>query len=188
MLGWPRRSTRLILTAPLRTQVQQLAAIRREALTMIGKMDQRYKAPAGRGTGAAGSRSRCVCENAVTAGERVNPETCSSPCPICAGQLVAQDFSKYTQYAAVDGIPANGAVMQANVTAHDMRQKILDIVHDVRALIKKSKVQVPGQCELEISHHYGMEKFRESGLTAFTVINRDYCKTIHGRASRTKAS
>jgi len=51
-------------------------------------------------------------------------------------------------------------------------------VHDVRALIKKSKVQVPGECELEISHHYGIDKFRESGLTAITVVNREYCKRL----------
>jgi mannose-6-phosphate isomerase-like protein (cupin superfamily) len=37
---------------------------------------------------------------------------------------------------------------------------------------------VPGQCELEISHHYGLEKFNDFGLTAITVINRDYCKRL----------
>jgi mannose-6-phosphate isomerase-like protein (cupin superfamily) len=51
-------------------------------------------------------------------------------------------------------------------------------VQDVKGLIKKSKVQVPGQCELEISHHYGIEEFRATGLTAITVVNRDYCKRL----------
>jgi sialic acid synthase SpsE/mannose-6-phosphate isomerase-like protein (cupin superfamily) len=149
-----------------------------DALAMIGKTDHRYKAPAAEAQALRDLARGAFVKNAVAPEERVDPENVFFAMPNIAGQLVAQDFSKYTQYAAVEGIAANGAVMQTNVTANDMRQKILDIVYDVRALIKKSKVQVPGQCELEISHHYGMERFRECGLAAFTVVNRDYCKKL----------
>ena len=75
-------------------------------------------------------------------------------------------------------IAANGAVMREKVTSRNTRELIQKIVSDVKSLIRKSKVQVPGQCELEISHHYGLEKFRESGLTAITVVNREYCKRL----------
>ena len=149
-----------------------------EALAMIGVMDQRYTAPAGEVQALRDLARGAFVKAAVAAGQGVNPNNLFFAMPNIAGQLVAQDFSKYTQYVAMDEIPANGAVMQANVTSSDMRQTILNIVRDVRALIKKSKVQVPGQCELEISHHYGMERFRESGLTAITVVNRDYCKRL----------
>jgi sialic acid synthase SpsE/mannose-6-phosphate isomerase-like protein (cupin superfamily) len=149
-----------------------------QALTMIGEMDRRYKAPAAEAQALRELARGAFVKDAVAAGEGVNPENLFFALPNIAGQLVAQDFSKYTQYATIEGIAANGAVMQANVTSRDMRQNILDIVHDVKALIKKSKVQVPGWCELEISHHYGMERFRECGLAAFTVVNRDYCKKL----------
>ena len=98
--------------------------------------------------------------------------------PNVTGQLVAQDFSKYSEYIAVQDIPANGAIMRESVTARNTRAIVHRIVADVRTLIRKSKVQVPGQCELEISHHYGLERFRESGLTAITVVNREYCKRL----------
>jgi sialic acid synthase SpsE/mannose-6-phosphate isomerase-like protein (cupin superfamily) len=149
-----------------------------EALTMIGKMNHRYKAPAAEAQALRDLARGAFVKDSVAPGTAVNLENLFFAMPNIAGQLVAQDFSKYTQYAAVEGISESGAVMQANVTASDMRQKILDIVHDVKALIKKSKVQVPGWCELEISHHYGMERFRECGLAAFTVVNRDYCKKL----------
>lgn len=68
--------------------------------------------------------------------------------------------------------------MSAHVAVRDKRQTVQDIVRDVKALIKKSRVQVPGQCDLEISHHYGIENFRAFGLTAITVVNRDYCKRL----------
>jgi D-lyxose ketol-isomerase len=68
--------------------------------------------------------------------------------------------------------------MQDQVKAINAREAVFKIVCDVKALIRKSKVQVPGHCELEISHHYGLEKFREFGLTAITVVNREYCKRL----------
>ena len=145
---------------------------------MIGVMNQRYTAPAGEAQALRDLARGAFVKAAVAAGEGVNPENVFFAMPNIAGQLVAQDFSKYTQYVTIEEIPADGAVMHANVTSRDMRQTVLNIVRDVRALIKKSKVQVPGQCELEISHHYGMERFRESGLTAITVVNRDYCKRL----------
>jgi len=37
---------------------------------------------------------------------------------------------------------------------------------------------MPSNSELELSHHYGFEKFYEYGLTLITVINREYCKKI----------
>ena len=44
-------------------------------------------------------------------------------------------------------------------------------------LLEKSKVVVPGKADLEISHHYGLEKFEETGLTMI-VVNREYCKSF----------
>ena len=32
--------------------------------------------------------------------------------------------------------------------------------------------------KLEISHHYGLDKFFKYGLSMFTIVNREYCKKI----------
>ena len=48
----------------------------------------------------------------------------------------------------------------------------------VKDMLKQGNVIVPGRAELEISHHYGMEKFDEFGITMITVINREYCKKL----------
>jgi N-acetylneuraminate synthase len=116
--------------------------------------------------------------NPVAAGEPVSASNVFFAMPNVTGQLVAQDFSKYAEFVACNDIPANGPVMRNQVMTSNTREAIHKIVCDVKALIRKSKVQVPGQCELEISHHYGVEKFRETGLTAITVINREYCKRL----------
>jgi sialic acid synthase SpsE/mannose-6-phosphate isomerase-like protein (cupin superfamily) len=159
-------------------QVREWLQSAADALTMIGEMSKRYPAPAGEAQALRDLARGVFVKKPVAAGEVVKPENLFYAMPNVPGQLVAQNLSKYTEYVAIDPIETNGPVMETNVKRNERRQKILDIVRDVRALIKKSKVQVPGQCELEISHHYGIDKFRESGLTAITVVNRDYCKRL----------
>ena len=48
----------------------------------------------------------------------------------------------------------------------------------MKGLLKASAAIVPAQLELEISHHYGLERFRETGSAMITVINREYCKRL----------
>ena len=149
-----------------------------QAMTMIGEMGRRYSPPQAEKKALRNLARGAYAKHAVLPGETLSADNLFFAMPNINDQLVAQDFSKYKHYFASDGIAANGAVMDANARHTDTRQNVVDIVRDVRALIKKSRVQVPGQCELEISHHYGLERFREYGLTAITVVNRDYCKRL----------
>ncbi len=159
-------------------QVRQWLQSAADTLTMIGEREKRYPAPAGEAQALRDLARGVFVKETVAAGEVLKPANLFFAMPNVPGQLVAQDLSKYTEYVTVGPIEKNGAVMLENVKATDQRQKVHSIVHDVRALIKKSRVQVPGQCELEISHHYGLDRFREMGLTAITVVNRDYCKRL----------
>jgi sialic acid synthase SpsE/quercetin dioxygenase-like cupin family protein len=98
--------------------------------------------------------------------------------PASPGQLVANDFSKYTQYRATRDYAPNGAIWHDGVTATDTRSLVHGIVRDVKALLKVSHAVVPTQLELEISHHHGLENFRSVGSGMITVINREYCKRL----------
>ncbi len=68
-------------------------------------------------------------------------------------------------------------MLKTSSTNH-LRQHVIDAVAAVRAILKASNVILPGQSELEISHHYGLEKFDRFGLTMVTVVNREYCKKV----------
>ena len=99
--------------------------------------------------------------------------------PNVNGQLVAQDFSKYAEFVAEQRDPGQwrGHARSRTRTQYP-RAVAQNCFTTSKHLLRKSRVQVPGQCELEISHHYGLDKFREFGLTAITVINREYCKRL----------
>ena len=159
-------------------QVRKWLKSAADAFTMISDSLKRYPAPAGEQAALADLARGAFVRNSVAAGEAVSAANVFFAMPNVTGQLVAQDFSKYAEFVACNDIPENGQVMRNQVKTSNTREAIHKIVCDVKALIRKSKVQVPGQCELEISHHYGVEKFRETGLTAITVINREYCKRL----------
>jgi sialic acid synthase SpsE/mannose-6-phosphate isomerase-like protein (cupin superfamily) len=149
-----------------------------EAYTMQGDGAHRYEAPEGERVALRNLARGAFVREPVAAGAVVKPENVFFAMPNVAGQLVAQDFGKYKKYAAKTAIAAHGAVMADAVEAQDTRQQVTEIVRDVKALLKKSKVPVPGECSLEISHHYGLDQFRKFGLTGITIVNREYCKRL----------
>lgn len=51
-------------------------------------------------------------------------------------------------------------------------------VHAVKALLNEASVELNSDFQLEFSHHYGMENFREVGALIINCINREYCKKI----------
>lgn len=159
-------------------QVRRWLASAAEALTMMGDPETRYPAPAGEQIALRDLARGAFVRQAVAAGETIRHANVFFAMPNVPGQLVAQDFSKYAEYVASQDIPANGPILGERVKAANTRQEVYRIVQDVKALLRRSKVQVPGECDLEISHHYGLEKFREFGLTAITVVNRNYCKRL----------
>ena len=48
----------------------------------------------------------------------------------------------------------------------------------MKAFLDEAKVTYPSSADLEISHHYGIDRFYETGISMITVINREYCKKL----------
>ncbi len=114
----------------------------------------------------------------ISKGEIVRREDVYFAFPPQDDQYTANDWSKYTQFTATAPIAADGAIAPANSVQSDTREKIWDIVKRVKAFLKESQVVIPGSAELDISHHYGLGRFDDVGLTMLTVVNRDYCKKL----------
>lgn len=98
--------------------------------------------------------------------------------PNAPGQLLARDMSKYFTYEAKKTIPKNAPIFASHVSGSNEREQIYSIMAQLRGLISKSNVPMPPSVEVEISHHYGLERFHEYGATLINVINRSYCKKL----------
>jgi sialic acid synthase SpsE/mannose-6-phosphate isomerase-like protein (cupin superfamily) len=94
------------------------------------------------------------------------------------GQYTANDWSKYAVFTTTEAIAGDAALSLVNTSRVDTRDQVWNIAKKVAKLIKDSGVAVPGGIDLEISHHYGLEKFHETGLTLLTIVNRGYCKKL----------
>jgi sialic acid synthase SpsE/quercetin dioxygenase-like cupin family protein len=114
----------------------------------------------------------------LAAGERIRDEDVFFAIPTQPGQVTANDWSKYVAYTATAAMVASGPVMAAQTQREEIRAKVLSIVGRVKALLAESRSVVPGEAELEISHHYGLDRFDEVGITMVTVVNRHYCKKL----------
>lgn len=114
----------------------------------------------------------------VRAGQVLGDDDVYFAFPPQDAQFTANDWSKYARFVASADIPADGAVTPSNAVLKDQRETVWRIARQVRELIQKSGIVVPGGVDLEISHHFGLDRFEDVGLTMLTVVNRGYCKKI----------
>jgi len=115
---------------------------------------------------------------AIRRGERIAAEALFFAMPNRPGQFVANDFSKYREFVATADIAANGALTSENVEMRDNRAKVREIVGELCRLIRDSGIKLQDKLDLELSHHYGLERFHEVGCAIITCVNREYCKKI----------
>ncbi len=58
------------------------------------------------------------------------------------------------------------------------QQLIYQIMLQVRGILNSAGVHINEDASIEISHHYGLRRFREYGAVIITCINRDYAKKL----------
>ena len=123
-------------------------------------------------------RRGMFAKRAIKVGEKVTRDNFFFAFPPSESQYTANDYSKYSEFTAIEDIKPNQAIGPDNTAHINTREKILDIAKRVKNLLQDGMITVPGGIELEISHHYGLDKFDEFGLVMLTVVNRDYCKKL----------
>lgn len=114
----------------------------------------------------------------IAAGETIQSEDIYFAFPPRPDQFTANDWSKYAEFMATTAIAQDEAVVPANAHCEDSRTRVRDIAQRVKALLALTNIVVPGSADLEISHHYGLDRFDEFGLVLITVVNRCYCKKL----------
>lgn len=52
------------------------------------------------------------------------------------------------------------------------------VVHDAKGMLYEAGITLGNDFEVELSHHYGMKHFRQTGAIIISIINREYCKKL----------
>jgi len=114
----------------------------------------------------------------IVAGEIITKDDIYYAFPCKEKQILANDMSKYVGYTAKVDIAKDDGLFHYGVNQVNTRQAVLDIRNKVNHLLNRSNVVVPKDAPLEISHHYGIKNFYETGLCMVTVVNEGYCKKL----------
>ena len=98
--------------------------------------------------------------------------------PNCQGQILANDISKYNKYTAKKTVSLGEPIVESLCDVKNTRDEVLDIIKKLSNLLKNSGIKLQNKLELELSHHYGIDKFDKWGCSIINCINREYCKKI----------
>lgn len=148
------------------------------AMTVCGTNQQKRASNPQEAASLRSLQRGVFAKHPIPAGKVLTSEDVYFAFPPQEGQLTANDWSKYVNFSTNAPIAQDAAITPQNTSNTDTRQTILAIIKRVNDFLKLSNVVVPGSADLDISHHYGLDRFDETGLTLINVINRDYCKKL----------
>ena len=117
----------------------------------------------------------------ISIGEKLTKKNIYFAFPIKNKQLSTGNFSlRYNQYIASKKIKKDSPVNQGNFKINFNKKKklITGYIHQVKSILNYGKIDLGPKFDLEISHHYGVSKFRNYGCFLFNCINRTYAKKI----------
>ena len=90
----------------------------------------------------------------------------------------ANDFSKYSVFKLKRALTADEPLDTDNTAQTSTRINLKKIVDEIRDILLVADVKLPSHISLEISHHYGIESFKDFGMGIITLINRTYAKKL----------
>lgn len=177
-VGVPTDTVKLNAYSANPEQVRGWLTSAASALAMCGVKGERYPFLEEEVRTLRALQRGAFAKRPIRVGEKLRDGDVFYAIPNTEGQVVANDMSKYANFYALEPMKVNEPALFAKMKTCDSREQVYRIISDVKKILKRSKVIVPGQLELEISHHYGLDNFAKFGSTIITVVNREYCKRV----------
>jgi len=159
-------------------QINKWLSAAQEAFIMCGVSNIRRDCSEKETTDLRGLRRGVFARRRIRQGEKIDLLNTFFAIPNVDNQILANDFSKYMEFAANYEIDINKPIMFNDVTTKNLREKFLQIIQSVRQILLESRINLPNKIEFELSHHYGIENFEKFGAVIISCINREYCKKL----------
>jgi len=117
-------------------------------------------------------------KNSLSEGHKISKDDIYFAMPVQDGMLDASDYHDIIgSYITVDKSKNEGLYLSDIIDLE--RKGILDKIKDqVKEQLSNANVTVTDKDDIEISCHYGLESFFETGCVIISKINRKYCKKI----------
>jgi len=159
-------------------QTRAWLAAARDAKVACGVLTERYKPTDRERNSLIALQRGAFLKSNIKKGQIITLGDVFFAFPPSEGQITAANFSKYEEIIAIGDMQEGQEIRPENVCVTNTKKQLVDLASEVMSLVDRSGVIVPQKFELEISHHYGLERFRDYGLSVITLVNREYCKKV----------
>lgn len=113
----------------------------------------------------------------ISKGETISADDIYFAMPCAEGQLTSGEFGAYrATYTASKDYAANEGLFET--CNRDTYHKIREIIHTAKSMMMEAGVVLSDTMTVELSHHFGLETFHETGCLIVNLVNREYCKKI----------
>jgi N-acetylneuraminate synthase len=111
-------------------------------------------------------------------GEIIRKEDVYYAMPCFVNQTTSGDFNRYrvTTIATKD-YQKDSAVCEKIIQENKIDQA-RRYIHKVKGMLTEAGIDIGKTYEIQLSHHYGFDKFKEYGAIIIDLINREYCKKL----------
>lgn len=113
----------------------------------------------------------------IKQGEDIRREDVFFAMPCREGQTISGEFGKKrATFMAKKDYLRNAPVEEHRQP--DMLSFVRSIIHDAKGMIYEAGIALRDDFTIELSHHYGIEHFRQHGALILNIMNREYCKKL----------
>jgi sialic acid synthase SpsE/mannose-6-phosphate isomerase-like protein (cupin superfamily) len=157
-------------------QIEKWTAAYQAAKVMIGA-PERAPAPAEERQTLFELKRGTFARRAIRKGEKLERSDVFFAMPCQDGNMTSGEFRSgmladrdYSENEALSGATTSQALTD--------EQLVYQIMLQVRGMLNKASIRINEDSAIEISHHFGLRRFREYGAVIITCVNREYAKKL----------
>lgn len=110
----------------------------------------------------------------VGAGEPLTRDRVFFAMPCRPGQTSASEY----QDSMVASAPLDPNAPVIEKRPRTLVSQLRSLIHEAKGMLHEANIAIGDDFTVEMSHHYGPEKFRSHGALIVNLINREYCKKL----------
>jgi N-acetylneuraminate synthase len=113
----------------------------------------------------------------IKKGETILPQDVYFAMPCQEGQLTSGEFGRLrARFVATQDYTVNKGVFETYT--EDNYHRIRKYIHQAKGMMAEAGIVLNDKAEVELSYHYGVDRFEQFGCVLVNLVNREYCKKI----------
>ncbi|MED4888213.1 N-acetylneuraminate synthase family protein [Lysinibacillus sp. FSL R7-0073] len=113
-------------------------------------------------------------KHSIQEGDSISLEDVFFAMPIQEGQMSSSDF--FEGLIATKDYEVNAPLKEKKYVSDVKSAR--SVIHDAKGMLFEAGIALGTDFEVELSHHYGMKNFRQTGAIIINIVNREYCKKL----------